>query len=254
MKLYDVYPLFDINIVKGQGCKVWDDKGQEYLDLYGGHAVISIGHCHPQYVEMLTNQLNNLGFYSNSVINKLQVKLAERLGKISGYEDYQFFLINYKIYGLNKERVFITDDVVQMRCDICGSVYAVSAENAELWNGAPCQRSTCGGFLEKYKTGEINYYGRLYSAGDLVRINAREHTGLLERPNREQLETDFKRGKDTQELWDPNVLSCTPTLEMGIDIGDLSTVILCSMPPAQSQFLQRAGRAGQRPKIGRAHV
>ena len=88
MKLYDVYPLFDINIVKGQGCKVWDDKGQEYLDLYGGHAVISIGHCHPHYVEMLTNQLNNLGFYSNSVINKLQVKLAERLGKISGYEDY----------------------------------------------------------------------------------------------------------------------------------------------------------------------
>ena len=83
MKLYDVYPLFDINIVKGKGCKVWDDKGQEYLDLYGGHAVISIGHCHPHYVEMLTNQLNNLGFYSNSVINKLQVKLAERLGKIS---------------------------------------------------------------------------------------------------------------------------------------------------------------------------
>ena len=76
MKLYDVYPLFDINIVKGQGCKVWDDKGQEYLDLYGGHAVISIGHCHPHYVEMLTNQLNNLGFYSNSVINKLQVKLV----------------------------------------------------------------------------------------------------------------------------------------------------------------------------------
>ena len=94
MKLFDVYPLFDINIVKGQGCKVWDDKGQEYLDLYGGHAVISIGHCHPHYVEMMTRQLNSLGFYSNSVINKLQVQLAERLGKASGYEDYQFFLIN----------------------------------------------------------------------------------------------------------------------------------------------------------------
>ena len=94
MKLFDVYPLFDINIVKGTGVNVWDDKGQEYLDLYGGHAVISIGHCHPHYVEMMTKQLNTLGFYSNSVINKLQVKLAERLGKISGYEDYQFFLIN----------------------------------------------------------------------------------------------------------------------------------------------------------------
>jgi acetylornithine aminotransferase len=94
MKLFDVYPLFDVNIVKGEGVKVWDDKGQEYLDLYGGHAVISIGHCHPHYVEMMTKQLNTLGFYSNSVINKLQVKLAERLGKISGYEDYQLFLIN----------------------------------------------------------------------------------------------------------------------------------------------------------------
>ena len=94
MNLFDVYPLFDVNIVKGKGCKVWDENGQEYLDLYGGHAVISIGHCHPHYVEKVTEQLNNLGFYSNSVINKLQRELAERLGKISGYEDYQLFLIN----------------------------------------------------------------------------------------------------------------------------------------------------------------
>ncbi|MCQ2111911.1 MAG: aspartate aminotransferase family protein [Bacteroidaceae bacterium] len=94
MKLYDVYPLFDIAIEKGKGCKVWDDQGQEYLDLYGGHAVISIGHCHPHYVEMMTNQLNTLGFYSNSVQNPLQRKLAERLGKISGYEDYSLFLVN----------------------------------------------------------------------------------------------------------------------------------------------------------------
>lgn len=94
MQLFDVYPLFDINIVKGKGTRVWDDKGQEYLDLYGGHAVISIGHCHPHYVDMVARQLTRLGFYSNSVINKLQEKLAERLGKASGYEDYRFFLIN----------------------------------------------------------------------------------------------------------------------------------------------------------------
>ena len=94
MKLFDVYPLFDVNIVKGKGCKVWDDKGQEYLDLYGGHAVISIGHAHPHYIEKVTEQLNKIGFYSNSVINKLQVELAERLGKICGYDDYQLFLIN----------------------------------------------------------------------------------------------------------------------------------------------------------------
>lgn len=94
MKLFDVYPLFDVNIVKGKGCHVWDDKGQEYLDLYGGHAVISIGHSHPHYINKVNEQLNKLGFYSNSVINKLQVELAERLGRISGYDDYQLFLIN----------------------------------------------------------------------------------------------------------------------------------------------------------------
>lgn len=94
MTLFPVYPLFDINIVKGKGCHVWDDKGQEYLDLYGGHAVISIGHCHPHYVDMLTKQLNTLGFYSNSVINTLQSQLAERLGQVCGYPDYQLLLIN----------------------------------------------------------------------------------------------------------------------------------------------------------------
>ena len=94
MKLYEVYPLFDIAIEKGKGCKVWDSNGQEYLDFYGGHAVISIGHCHPHYVEMMTHQLNTLGFYSNSVQNPLQQQLAERLGKASGYDDYRLFLVN----------------------------------------------------------------------------------------------------------------------------------------------------------------
>lgn len=94
MKLFDVYPLFDINIVKGRGCTVWDENGKEYLDLYGGHAVISIGHCHPHYIEMVGRQLDMLGFYSNSVINRLQAELAERLGRACGYDDYQLFLIN----------------------------------------------------------------------------------------------------------------------------------------------------------------
>lgn len=94
MTLFDVYPLFDINIVKGKGCRVWDENGTEYLDLYGGHAVISIGHAHPHYVEMISNQVATLGFYSNSVINKLQQQVAARLGKLSGYDDYSLFLIN----------------------------------------------------------------------------------------------------------------------------------------------------------------
>ena len=94
MKLFDVYPLWDINLVKGKGCYVYDDKGTEYLDLYGGHAVISIGHSHPHYMQILTEQLQNLGFYSNSVKNDIQEKLAQKLGQLSGYDDYALFLCN----------------------------------------------------------------------------------------------------------------------------------------------------------------
>jgi len=94
MNLFNVYPLFDIEIAKGIGCSIYDNHGIEYLDLYGGHAVISIGHSHPYYVQKLTQQLEKLVFYSNSVVNPLQKELAEKLGKISGYEDYALFLVN----------------------------------------------------------------------------------------------------------------------------------------------------------------
>jgi len=94
MDLFDVYSLFDVTPVRARGCTVWDDKGQEYLDLYGGHAVISVGHSHPHYVEALKAQLDKIGFYSNSVRNPLQEELARRLGEASGYEDYSLFLDN----------------------------------------------------------------------------------------------------------------------------------------------------------------
>ncbi|MEO6733676.1 MAG: aminotransferase class III-fold pyridoxal phosphate-dependent enzyme [Ferruginibacter sp.] len=94
MKLFDVYPLNDITIVKAKGSYVWDDKDQKYLDLYGGHAVISIGHTHPHYVKRLEDQLHKLGFYSNSIKIPLQIELAEKLGKVSGKEDYHLFLVN----------------------------------------------------------------------------------------------------------------------------------------------------------------
>ncbi len=150
----------------------------------------------------------------------------------------------YNVYGLNKERVFISKDVVQLKCDCCGTVIPVSKENLSLWEGCPCTKHFCRGKLHESKDAELGYYGKLFKTGTLFRINAREHTGLLERDDRELLEKDFKRSTE-RKMWDPNVLSCTPTLEMGIDIGDLSTVILCNMPPAESQFLQRAGRAGR---------
>jgi len=94
MELFDVYSLFDVTPVRAKGCRVWDDKGTEYLDLYGGHAVISVGHSHPKYIAALKEQLDRIGFYSNSVVNPLQSELAHKLGKASGYEDYSLFLDN----------------------------------------------------------------------------------------------------------------------------------------------------------------
>ena len=94
MNLFDVYPLWDIEPVRAKGCKIWDNKGNEYLDLYGGHAVISIGHSNPEYIDGITEQLNKIGFYSNAVKNNLQREFAERLGKVCGYPDYSLFLCN----------------------------------------------------------------------------------------------------------------------------------------------------------------
>ena len=94
MNLFDVYPLLDITPVKGEGCYIWDEHGTKYLDLYGGHAVISVGHSHPHYISRLTSQLNQIGFYSNSVQIPQQIELAKKLGQLSGYPDYQLFLVN----------------------------------------------------------------------------------------------------------------------------------------------------------------
>ncbi len=94
MTLFDVYSLYDIEPVRGSGCYVYDAEGREYLDLYGGHAVISIGHAHPHYVKAVSEQVAKLGFYSNSVRNSLQERFAERLGRVSGYDDYSLFLCN----------------------------------------------------------------------------------------------------------------------------------------------------------------
>ena len=94
MNLFDVYPLIPVTLVKAQGSKLWDEKGQEYLDLYGGHAVISIGHTHPHYVKRIKDQLDQMGFYSNSIQIPIQEQLAQKLGELSGLPDYQLFLVN----------------------------------------------------------------------------------------------------------------------------------------------------------------
>ncbi|MFC7677593.1 DEAD/DEAH box helicase [Paenibacillus sp. GCM10028914] len=153
---------------------------------------------------------------------------------------------SYVAYAINKSAVKVSTSVRQFVCDECGTGVSTSGDNSTLWEDAPCIRNHCGGHLIEDEEQELGYYGKLYSNGDMVRVIAQEHTGLLERDNREELERIFKRGHEDQKPWDTNLLSCTPTLEMGIDIGDLSTVVLCSMPPAQAQFLQRTGRAGRK--------
>ena len=149
------------------------------------------------------------------------------------------------VFGINKEKTYITSEVAFVKCTNCGARHTVPAESLNDWIGISCVNG-CSGLMEKDNDRTVDYYGKLYSTGDLVRINAKEHTGLLNRGDREELEKDFKRSRDDQKLYDPNVLSCTPTLEMGIDIGDLSSVILCSMPPSQANYAQRVGRAGRK--------
>ncbi len=153
---------------------------------------------------------------------------------------------SFEYYGINKERAMITTDVQALKCNKCGTTTYICKNALELWRNIPCLVEKNGGSLEEYYFPSDNYYGRLYRKGDVARINAKEHTGLLERSDRESLEDEFKEDKDNHMMWDTNVLSCTPTLEMGIDIGDLSSVILCSVPPSQSQYQQRTGRAGRK--------
>ena len=148
------------------------------------------------------------------------------------------------VFGLAPSVYRITRNVCTLRCNVCGHVISAEATHVHYWEGMPCSRSSCGGqYVPKEQ--RPDYYANLYQNGELVRVHAREHTGLLELGDREQLEIQFKHKKHEHKAWDPNLLSCTPTLEMGIDIGDLSTVVLCSIPPAQSQYLQRIGRAGR---------
>lgn len=148
-----------------------------------------------------------------------------------------------RVWGIRPEVMCVTSEVVQFRCELCGHNVSVAETEKAEWHGASCLRFHCGGKYNEEPT-RIDYYGKLYAKGDIERIFTAEHTGLLSRDDREELEKRFK--SDKRNPWDPNLLSCTPTLELGIDIGDLSSLILCSVPPNQANYIQRIGRAGRR--------
>lgn len=150
-----------------------------------------------------------------------------------------------KIVGISDTSINIDNEAEQMKCSHCGHTISTSNKYSNYSQGMSCMRNECIGSYEFFKA-DLDFYGKLYTNGDICRIYSKEHTGLLQRDDRESVENEFKKSKEDQKPWDTNILSCTPTLEMGIDIGDLSTVVLCSVPPGQAQYQQRIGRAGRR--------
>ena len=156
---------------------------------------------------------------------------------------FETYASGVAVWGVALEALDVTTDVTQLRCDRCSLALSVGQDAAEAMADGACPQVACQtGTLRKQAKTE-DYYGRLYQAGDVVRIFAEEHTGLLTREAREAVEIGFEK---REKPGDPNLLSCTPTLEMGVDIGDLGAVALCSVPPKPSNYLQRAGRAGRK--------
>ncbi len=149
-----------------------------------------------------------------------------------------------KVWGLAPEALRLTNHCVRLRCPVCKHWLVAAKSEASALRGSPCLSPPCVGTYADDTTPVKNYFGRLIERGQVERVFPEEHTGLLDRPHREEVEQQFKA--EERKPWYPNLLSCTPTLEMGIDIGTLSSAILCSVPPAQANYLQRIGRAGRR--------
>lgn len=149
-----------------------------------------------------------------------------------------------RTWGIAPECLTVTTELVCVRCPQCKDEACFPSADLQLWHGMPCTRYKCQGRMEPEHTNQQDYYRTRYKSYDIVRVVAEEHTGLLGRKQREAVENKFMR--KGHQSWDPNVLSCTPTLELGVDIGDLSTVFQAAMPPQRANYVQRIGRAGRR--------
>ncbi len=151
-----------------------------------------------------------------------------------------------KVWGIEPKSLIVTTDVSLFTCKTCSYAVTVPKTEEKIWHRMPCLQNKCTGSMERDidREPEIDYYRDLYRSGDVHRFVPREHSALLTSEQREEIEKNFMR--DDQRPWDPNIVSSTPTLELGIDIGDLSTVFLCSVPPSQSNYLQRIGRSGRK--------
>lgn len=147
-------------------------------------------------------------------------------------------------WSFNPANLLVSRDVSNHACQTCGHQVTSSLAAAGWWNAVPCLRHKCPGHYLPSTSADNSFFGDLYRRGDVVRMRAAEHTGMLDRPTRERLEKEFMRKEPLST--DVNLLSCTPTMEMGVDVGDLSTVLLCSVPPEQANYLQRVGRGGRR--------
>lgn len=149
-----------------------------------------------------------------------------------------------RVWGLPPKALLLSRDVSQITCGHCGHSISCAPAEEEFWIGAPCVRPSCEGHYHG-RTNTEDYFGELYRSGDILRIRPAEHTGLLDRESREWIERRFMTQPPERRTTDPNLLSCTPTLEMGVNIGDLSSVVLCAVPPACANYVQRVGRAGR---------
>jgi DEAD/DEAH box helicase domain-containing protein len=179
-----------------------------------------------RYADSYVKELFESAFKALEASNVMEVKLEG----------------DFHIWGLKRTALNVYNSVTQIKCDRCNIERSCPTDDIGLWSGMPCLNNRCRGHYTAVEEKE-NYYRNLYKGGDIIRINGAEHTGLLERSTREALETTFIEGENA---WDTNLISCTPTLEMGIDIGDLSTAILCSVPPGATNYLQRVGRTGRK--------